>query len=984
MIGPRFAVPLVVVLTLVFLPVLPGASALPAGFTDSRVAGGLDLPTAMEFAPDGRLFVTEKGGEVRVIKNGALLSTPFVTIPVDTFGERGLLGITFDPNFASNRYVYVHYTTSTDPHNRVSRFTADSANPDRALAGSERVLLELTGASNGFHNGGAIHFGKDGKLYIAAGDHGGYSNPQSLSSYFGKMLRINADGTIPTDNPFYNTAGAKREIWALGLRNPFTFAFSPSSTGPQMYINDVGADAWEEINAGSAGANYGWPTCEGSCSTSGFTNPVYSYAHPSDGSGRSIAGGAFYFASQFPSEYTGSYFFGDYVAGFIKRLTPSNQVIDFVSNAAAPVDINVGPDGSLYYLTIGSGEVRKVQYTAGGNAAPNAVASGNPASGAAPLTVSFSGSGSTDPNGDTLTYSWNFGDGTTGSGITTSHTYNSAGPYSATLTVSDGRGGTDTATVGITVGTPPVATINTPASGAKYNAGNTISFSGTGTDAQDGDLPASVFRWTVVLHHNTHTHPFQEFNGVKSGSFTIPTTGETESDVWYRIHLTVTDSSGLSHTVTRDVTPNKSTITLAGNPAGLQVYLDSQPRTTPYSFVGVVGMSRTLQAPATQTMNGQTYQFQSWSDGGSATHSISTPATSTTYTATYAPTSASGDYDLTIRSVDLSGSALTGYYTVIQSGGATVQTGYTPLTYSGNAGGTYSVTVHDYGDVVFDHWGNGSTSKTRILTLTGDTTLVAYYRTPPSQPTWTLTVSSQDTSGDLITGYWTVLYDSSGETVASGFTPATFTLNSGQQYSVRMANFGTYTFDHWADNSSTANPRGISITSNAQLTAVYNPGQTVHMQNDVASWGSLQYAGRQVNAEYVSSTSQLVGDKIDSITLQLIKQGAPTGTAQIGVFNEDLTVKKLFGTVDVSTLATSYQDYEFRLSNNELYTIQTGDRIGIKYAGGNAANGVLVMIDRDTASSFDGTSSQRIRYESGWLYYDTGEDMYMVLKQTHG
>jgi hypothetical protein len=111
--------------------------------------------------------------------------------------------------------------------------------------------------------------------------------------------------------------------------------------------------------------------------------------------------------------------------------------------------------------------------------------------------------------------------------------------------------------------------------------------------------------------------------------------------------------------------------------------------------------------------------------------------------------------------------------------------------------------------------------------------------------------------------------------------------------------------------------------------------------------------------------------------------GSPTGTAQVGVFNEDLTVKKLFGTVDVSTLPASYQDYEFRLTNNELYTIQAGDRIGIKYSAGSSANGVLVMIDRDTASNFDGASSQRIRYESGWLYYDTGEDMYMILKQTH-
>ena len=973
------------VMTLILAPSLfPSAAAIPTGFTDSKMTGGLNTPTAMEFAPDGRLFVAEKGGALRIIKNGALLSTPFVSVAVDTYAERGLLGIAFDPSFASNRYIYLYYTTSADPiHNRVSRFTADSANPDRALAGSERVLLELTGSSTGFHNGGAIHFGKDGKLYIAVGDHGGYYNPQSLSSYFGKMLRINSDGSVPADNPFYNTSGAKKEIWALGLRNPFTFAFSPSSTGPQMYINDVGEEAWEEIDSGTAGANYGWPTCEGACSNPGFVNPVYAYPHPTDGSGAAVTGGAFYAASQFPSGYTGSYFFGDYVKGFIKRITPGNQVIDFLSNISSPVDIKIGSDGSLYYLSIGSGEVHRVQYMASGNSPPNAIASGNPISGGPPLAVSFSGSGSSDPDSDPLTYSWNFGDGASGTGISVSHTYNSAGPYTAILTVSDGRGGTGTATVNISVGTPPVGTINTPASGTKYDAGDTISFSGSATDAQDGTLPASAFKWVILLHHNTHTHPFLEFDGVKSGSFTIPTTGETDSNVWYRLYLTVTDSSGLSTTTTRDVTPNKSTVTLESSTSGLQIYLDGQPKTTPYSFVGVVGIIRNLQAPTMQNLNGQTYQFQSWSDGGAAAHSISTPASDTTYTARYTLTSTATHYTLTVKSADLSGSAISGYYAFIQAGGATVQTGYTPLTYSGNAGTTYTVTVQDYGSVVFDHWDNGSTSRSRTVTLNSDATLAAYYRTPSSQSTGTLTVGSQDSSGNAISGYWTALYDSSDNVISTGFTPATFTLNSGQQYSVRVGNFGSYSFNHWADNGSTANPRDVSITANTQLAAVYAAGEIVHMQNTVASWGSLQYSGRQVNAEYAWPDSQLVGDKIDSITLQLMKWGSPTGTAQVGVINEDLTVKKLFSTVDVSALSTSYQDYEFKLTGGELYTIQPGDRIGIKYSGGDINNGVFVMIDRDASSSFDGTSSQRIRYESGWLYYDTGEDMYMILKQTH-
>ena len=204
-----------------------GAASLPTGFAETQLVSGLSSPTAMAFAPDGRLFVCEQGGRLRVVKNGALLPTPFVTLTVDSAGERGLLGVAFDPDFATNHYVYVYYTaTSPAVHNRVSRFTA---NGDVAAAGSEVVLLELdnlSGATN--HNGGAIHFGPDGKLYVAVGENANGANAQTLANLLGKMLRINADGTIPTDNPFYATAsGRNRAIWALGLRNPFTFAFQP-------------------------------------------------------------------------------------------------------------------------------------------------------------------------------------------------------------------------------------------------------------------------------------------------------------------------------------------------------------------------------------------------------------------------------------------------------------------------------------------------------------------------------------------------------------------------------------------------------------------------------------------------------------------------------------------------------------------------------------------------------------------------------------
>jgi glucose/arabinose dehydrogenase len=192
-----------------------------------------------------------------------------------------LLGIAFDPNFVSNQLVYGYYTSTTPTiHNRISRFTA---NGDVALAGSETIVMDmpnLSGATN--HNGGALHFGPDGNLYVAVGDNANGTNAQTLSTRLGKILRITSTGGIPTDNPFFNTAtGDNRAIWALGVRNPFTFTFQ-AGVG-RMFINDVGENTWEEINDGIAGSNYGWPTCEGFCNRRGVQQRRQSLrvvAHP--------------------------------------------------------------------------------------------------------------------------------------------------------------------------------------------------------------------------------------------------------------------------------------------------------------------------------------------------------------------------------------------------------------------------------------------------------------------------------------------------------------------------------------------------------------------------------------------------------------------------------------------------------------------------------------------------------------------------------
>jgi len=349
------------------------ATLIP-GFAEQSVATGLSSPTAMEFSPDGKLFICEKAGTMEVWENGSRLQANFfVNAPISTQtgSERGLLSVTFDPNYATNRFVYVYYTTTAaDAHNRVSRFTAN-ATGDLALAASESVLVDLDGHSAGNHNGGATHFGPDGKLYVACGDNANGNNAQSLTTRHGKILRYNSDGSIPTDNPASfpgisgTTAGVYRAIWAVGLRNPYTFTFQPG-TG-RMHINDVGEVTWEEINIGTAGVNYGWPATEGMFNQGTFPNftlPLYAYPH-SGGTvtGQAITGGAFYNPSnvQFPTSYTGDYFFADYVSGWIKSIDLNTLAVsNFATGASGPVDLRIRPDGSLYYVSINTGVVNRV------------------------------------------------------------------------------------------------------------------------------------------------------------------------------------------------------------------------------------------------------------------------------------------------------------------------------------------------------------------------------------------------------------------------------------------------------------------------------------------------------------------------------------------------------------------------------------------------------------------------------------------------
>jgi glucose/arabinose dehydrogenase len=363
--------------TLLVLPIGPAQAApnLPQGFTDSQVVSGLTNPTDMEFAPDGRLFVTEDAGRVRIAKpDGTLATFLNISTKVDSKGERGLLALTFDPGFSTNHYVYIHYTkkatSTTPPHNRVVRVTASG---DRAVSGSETLIFRLgnQSAANQFPQfmGGALDFGKDGKLYVATGDNDTPDKAQKLTNLFGKMLRINKDGTIPTDNPFYSTAsGNNRAIWARGLRNPFKFAIQPG-TGT-IFINDVGHNDFEEINQGAAGANYGWPVHEGAANRSPYVDPIFAYAHDGDPATSScaITGGTFYNPStmQFPSAYAGDYFFADFCSGWIRTRDSGGSVTGFASGLERPIDLEVSKAGELYYLSRSStGIVGKIGYSGG-------------------------------------------------------------------------------------------------------------------------------------------------------------------------------------------------------------------------------------------------------------------------------------------------------------------------------------------------------------------------------------------------------------------------------------------------------------------------------------------------------------------------------------------------------------------------------------------------------------------------------------------
>ena len=660
---------LVAVLAGAVIAGVPNALALPPGFSREIVARGLNVPTAFAFLPGNRILVAEKSGIVRLVKNGALQSSPFIDLRsrVHNYSDHGLLGITPDPNFLANGYVYLYYMyddTRSSPDSAAGLGTARlvrvTASGDTASPASEVILVGNVPANFGEHTGGNVRFAADGTIFLSTGDAATPARvssdslrAQDIDSLAGKLIRVAPNGQGLPSNPFWNgDPNANRsKVWAYGLRNAFRVNLRPGSGMP--YVGDVGWTSWEEIDAAARGANLGWPCYEGPSRQSGFDAfdvckqlspssvrfPVHAYparAGATPGRGSSVTGGAFATGTAYPPPYQGSYFFGDYVFGWIRYLQVDqndNRVAgpsDFETAADGPVDIEMGPEGFLYYLSINTGQLRRVRFTTG-NVPPTAVASASPTNGLAPLRVQFSSAGSGDADGQLQRYSWSFGDGGTSTVANPQHTYTRNGRFTAKLTVTDNRGGTGSASVTITVGNrAPIATITTPASSFRYKVGDTVAYSGSARDLDPGDRVVSL-SWQVTLKHcpggSCHDHPWGATSGA-NGTLSVPDHGD---DTHFELVLNATDNNGLTGTASVAVHPQAVNITLGTSPSGLQVVYDGTAVTAPFSRPTIVGSTHTIFAPSPQGAA----TFAGWSDGGAQQHTVTLGAADATYVANF-------------------------------------------------------------------------------------------------------------------------------------------------------------------------------------------------------------------------------------------------------------------------------------------------------------------------------------------------------------
>ncbi|NRQ31396.1 PKD domain-containing protein [Nonomuraea sp. NN258] len=726
----------------------PQAAALPPRFQKQTIFTGLISPTNVEFAADGRVFVAEKGGYIKVF-DSLTDTTPTIYADLRTnvhdFWDRGLLGMALHPDFPTDPRIYVLYSYDAEPGGAAPRWgevdedydecesppgpTGDGCRITGRLSvispsGAETPLITDWCNQYPSHSIGDLKFGRDGMLYASSGDgasfefpdygqdnlpgsdvvpdnpcgdppnavgtaltppsaEGGTLRSQDLrtngdpAGLDGTVIRIDPDtGAAAPGNPNAASPDANvRRVVAYGLRNPMRITQRPGTD--EIWTGEVGWGAWEEINRipNPVGAvpNFGWPCYEGSgredgydalnltiCEnlyaegTAGHAKPYYEWHHgerlyPGDpcdpGNQSSSTGISFYAGGSYPNAYDGALFFSDYSRKCVWVMTkganglPDPATVTSFDTGIGSVELQLGPGGDLFAVDYDAGAVVRYVYD---NAAPTAVIDASATSSTGPpLTVNFSATGSIDADGDPVTYAWDLdGDGELddSTSATPSRTYTQVGSYFVKLRATDDKGAHGDATVTVNVGnTAPAAAIAIPVATVTWAVGDTIGFSGSGADPEEGAIPGSRMTWSLIMHHcpgACHEHEITRFTGT-SGSFQAP---DHEYPSHLELRLTVADQYGLTDTKSVMLQPKTVNLTFGTSPSGLLLGFNQEQTVAPFTRTVIVGSSVSISAPSPQDDR----VFDAWSDGGAATHNFVAPANATTYTATYKTTTSPG------------------------------------------------------------------------------------------------------------------------------------------------------------------------------------------------------------------------------------------------------------------------------------------------------------------------------------------------------